>query len=112
VKADLPLISSFAGVLVGLPDVAVKERIGTNPLDELLRDAIHEVLNIVSASIATEGRAVLTKMVTDPAYLDGVAGSVYRKPGHRSNFNVQIDGYQGGRFSVLSQIGVVRVVRP
>src|ERR1035437_3466002 len=66
VKADLPLIGSFAGVLVGLPDAAVKERIGVTPLEELLRDAIYEVLNIASAAVSTEGRAILAKMVTDP----------------------------------------------
>ena len=108
VKADLPLIGSFAGVLVGLPDAAVKERIGVTPLEELLRDAIYEVLNIASAAVSTEGRAILAKMVTDPAYIDGAAGQVYKKPGHRSYFNVLVDGYQGGKFTIFSQFVPVK----
>ena len=43
VKADLPLLASLAGVMVGLPDSAVKECLAKSPLEELLRDAIHEV---------------------------------------------------------------------
>jgi hypothetical protein len=103
VKADLPLMGSFGGALVGLPDLAVKEHLRPTPIEELLRDAICEVLNIVAASLTTEGRAVFTKMVTDPSYIDGAAGNVYKKPDHRSYFNVSVDGYQGGRFSILSQ---------
>jgi hypothetical protein len=103
VKADLPLLGSFGGALVGLPDLAVKEHLRSTPIEELLRDAICEVLNIASAALTAEGRAVFTKMVTDPAYIDGTAGNVYKKPDHRSYFNVSVDGYQGGRFTILSQ---------
>jgi hypothetical protein len=110
VKADLPLLGSFAGVLVGLPDAVVKEHLAATPVGELLRDAIYEVLNIASAAITTEGRAVFTKMVTDPAYIDGDAGKVFKKPDHRSYFNVLVDGHQGGKFTVLSQFIPVKTV--
>src|ERR1035438_8820853 len=36
VKADLPLLGSFAGALVGLPDAAVKEHLRATPLEELM----------------------------------------------------------------------------
>jgi hypothetical protein len=110
VKADLPLLGSFGGALVGLPDSAVKEHLRVTPVEELLRDAISEVLNIASASIAAEGRAVFVKMVTDPTSIDGAAGMVYKKPDHRSYFNVQIDGYQGGKFTILAQFVPVKTV--
>ena len=103
VKADLPLMGSLGGALVGLPDPAVKEHLRVTPLEELLRDAISEVLNIASSSITSEGRAVFTKIVFDPTYIDGAAGKVYAKADHKSYFNVQIDGYQGGKFNILSQ---------
>jgi hypothetical protein len=103
VKSDLPLLGSLAGVLVGLPDSAVKEHLAKNPLEELLRDAIHEVLNIASAVIATEGRAVFIKMVADPVLIDGAPGNVLKKPDHRSYFNVLVDGYQGGKFTIFAQ---------
>jgi hypothetical protein len=110
VKADLSLLGSFAGVLVGLPDSLIKERLGANPIEELLRDAICEVLNIASAGITTDGRAVFTKMVTDPAYIDGAAETVFKKPDHRSYFNVLVDGHQGGKFTVFAQFAPIRLV--
>jgi hypothetical protein len=110
VKADLPLLGSFGGALVGLPDSAVKEHLKVAPVDELLRDAISEVLNIASAAVTAEGRAVFVKMVTDPVYLDGAAGTVYKTPDHRSYFNVLVDGYQGGKFAILAQFVPVRTV--
>jgi hypothetical protein len=103
VKSDLPLLGSLAGVLVGLPDSAVKEHLAVSPVEELLRDAIYEVLNITSAVITTEGRAVFVRMVADPLLIDGTAGKVFKKPDHRSYFNVLVDGYQGGKFTIFAQ---------
>jgi hypothetical protein len=107
VKSDLPLLGSLAGVLVGLPDAAVKDHLAVTPVEELLRDAIHEVLNITSAVITQEGRAVFVKMVTDPMFLDGEAGKVFKKPDHRSYFNVLVDGYQGGKFTIFAPFAPV-----
>ena len=108
VKADLPLLGSFGGVLVGLPDPSVKEHLVRNPMEELLRDAIYEVLNIAAAAITTEGRAVFTKMVDNPAYVDGAAGALLKKPDRKSYFNVLVDGYQGGKFTILAQFTPVK----
>jgi len=102
VKADLLLMGSFAGALVGLPDAAVKEHLKVAPLEELMSDAILEVFNIAAATVTTEGRAVFTRMVTDPAYIDGPAEKAYKQPFRRNFFNVTIDGYQGGKFTILS----------
>jgi|HubBroStandDraft_1064217.scaffolds.fasta_scaffold166534_1 hypothetical protein len=110
VKADLPLLGSLAGALVGLPDATVKEHLKVAPVDELLRDAINEVLNIVAASITTEGRAVFSKMVSETVYIDGAAEQVYKKPDHKSYFNVLVEGYQGGRFSIFAPFCVGRTV--
>jgi hypothetical protein len=107
VKSDLPLLGSLAGVLVGLPDAAVKEHLAATPVEELLRDAIHEVLNITSAVITHQGRAVFVKMVADPILIDGEAGKVFKKPDHRSYFNVLVDGYQGGKFTIFAPFAPV-----
>jgi hypothetical protein len=104
VKADLPLMGSLAGALVGLPDQAVTEHLRATPMEELMRDSISEVLNVAAAAVTTEGRAVFTKMVTDPAYLEGAAQKVYKEPFHRSYFAVTIEGYQGGRFAIFSPL--------
>jgi hypothetical protein len=103
VKADLPLLGSLAGVMVGLPDSAVKECLTKSPLEELLRDAIHEVLNVASAVVTNEGRAVFARMVTDTGLIDGAAGQLFKKPDRRTYFNVLVDGYQGGKFTLFAQ---------
>jgi hypothetical protein len=41
-------------------------------------------------------------MVFNTTYIDGAAGEVLKKPGHRSHFNVSMEGYVGGRLSILS----------
>jgi hypothetical protein len=84
VKTDLPLLGSLAGVLVGLPDSAIKERLAVSPIEELLRDAINEVLNIASAVVCTEGRAVFSKMLADPTSIEGVAAKLLKRPDHRA----------------------------
>jgi hypothetical protein len=104
VKADLQLLGSLAGVLVGLPDSAVKEHLAATPMDEVMRDAMHEVLNVTSTVVSPEGRPVFKKMVTDAALVDGAASKVLAKPDHRSYFNVAVDGYQGGKFNIFSQM--------
>jgi hypothetical protein len=102
VKADMRLLGSVAGALVGWPDPVVNEHLAVTPMDEILRDAIYEVLNVASAAIATEGRAVFTNMQTNPICVDGAAGLVLKNPGHRTYFNVSVDGYVGGKFIILS----------
>jgi len=112
VRADLTLLGSFAGALVGFPDCVVREHLRVTPMEELLRDAIYEVFNIASAAITTDGRAVFTKMVTDPAYIDSAAGIAFARPARRNYFNVSIDGYQGGRFTALAQSISLRIATP
>ena len=109
VKADLQLLGSIAGALVGLPDTAVKEHLRANPMEELMRDAICEVLNIAAAAVSAEGRTVFVKMVRDPAFIEGVAGKTFKEPFHRSFFTVTIDGYQGGKFAILSAFVPIKV---
>lgn len=102
VKADLRLLASVAGALVGWPDPVVKEHLAVTPMEELLRDAIYEVFNVAASGFETEGRVVFKNMVFNTTYIDGAAGEVLKKPGHRSHFNVSVDGYVGGRMTILS----------
>jgi hypothetical protein len=110
VKAELPLLGSMAGALVGLPDSAVKDQLGKTPLEEVLRDAIHEVLNVASTVITSEGRAIFTKMVPEPAFIDGAAAEMFKKPDHRSYFNVTVDGYTGGKFQIFAKAAPIKTV--
>jgi hypothetical protein len=110
VQAELCLLGSFAGSLVGLPDKVVKEHLLKMPIQEILLDAIHEVLNIASATVSDEGRVVFKKMVTDAAYIEGAAAKMFRRPDLRSYFAVDVEGYQGGRFSIFAEFYAGRVV--
>jgi hypothetical protein len=101
IKADLPLLGSFAGSLMGLPDAAVKDNLKLTPIEEPLRDAIHEVLNIASSAVAIQGRTILTKVETDPARIEGAAADILKSPKRKLYFNVSISGYQGGKFAIL-----------
>lgn len=103
VKADLRLLGSMAGALVGLPDPVVADHLSANPMEELIRDAISEVLNVAAAGISTEGRAVFTNMVTNPTFIEGAAAETLKKPFRRSYFAVTVDGYQGGKFCIFAQ---------
>jgi hypothetical protein len=110
VKAELPLLGSMAGAMVGLPDSAVREQLRKTPLEEVLRDAIHELLNVASTVVTSEGRAIFTKMVSEPAFVDGGAAEMFKKPDHRSYFNVTVDGYTGGKFAIFAKAAPIKTV--
>jgi hypothetical protein len=41
-------------------------------------------------------------MMTDGTYIDRVAAKMFKKLDHRSDFNVSVDGCQGGKFTLFS----------
>ena len=102
VQADLPLLGSFAGALVGLPSDAIKSRLAEPQLDESLRDAVHEVLNVASTVVSIDARAVFQAMYNDPIYCPEGAGDVLRTPLYRSYFQVAVDGYDGGAYALFA----------
>jgi len=104
VQADLPLLGSFAGSLLGLPSDSVKERVAAPTMDEGFRDAMHEFLNISSTIVSTEYRAVFQNMHNDPVYMSSEAQDVLKDPVYRNYFTIKIDGYEGGAFSILAPI--------
>jgi hypothetical protein len=104
VQSDLVMLASLAGVMVGLPDTTVRERLAAPALDELIRDAMHEVLNIASTVVSVEDRAIFVKMMANAAYIDGPAGALIKKPARRSYFEVDVDGYQGGRLAIFAPL--------
>jgi hypothetical protein len=101
VQADLPLLGAFGGALMGLPADSIKERLASAGIEETLRDAIHEVLNVASTVVCTEHRAIFQKMYADPAYFPDTAVDVFRDPLYRSYFKVSVAGYEGGAFSLF-----------
>jgi hypothetical protein len=102
VRADLRLLASLGGLLVGLPDHIVSERVEESPLGELLRDAIHEVFNVASTPLSSEGRAVFKTMHSDVQQLHHSARELLSCPILATSFDVSISGYTGGEFAVYS----------
>jgi len=101
VKADLRLLASLGGALSGLPDGSLTEHIKGNTLSDALGDAVYEILNIASKVVTTSGRAVLKNVVMDVRSLDAVSELALRKATQRSYFNVTVQDYCGGMFSVF-----------
>jgi hypothetical protein len=100
VKADLALMASIGGVLVGLPEDVVQARVKQGTLDEVLQDAIHEVLNITSTPLSEDGRVVFKRL--DLAY-SGVsqnAKDVMVNNTPDANLVLTVKGYTGGRLSI------------
>jgi hypothetical protein len=102
IRADLSVLSSLAGALIGLSPETIQQRVAEPQLDEALRDAIHEVMNIASRVVSTEHRAVFEGMYTDSASLPADARNTLRDPCYSSHFSVKIDGYEGGTVSLLA----------
>jgi hypothetical protein len=49
-------------------------------------------------------------MVADPALIDGAAGKLLKKADRKSHFNVLVDGYHGGKFTILGQFAPIKAV--
>jgi hypothetical protein len=103
VLADLPLLASFAGLLLGLPDATAKERAEEAPMHEGVRDAIHETLNIFSTVLSVEERVIFQRFVLDRVYCDDASSKVLSSPGTTTTFNMAIAGTQAGRLSILTR---------
>jgi hypothetical protein len=102
VKTEMGLIGSLGGALLGLPKESVLEGIKQNPIEEVLRDAMHEILNVAATAVCVDRRAVFQKMYNDPVFFGEAAQDVMRKPLHTAHFNVLVDGYVGGGFAVIT----------
>jgi hypothetical protein len=102
IQADLSLLSSFAGALMGMSSETVKERVAEPKLDEALKDALNEVMNIASRVVSSENRAVFKGMYADSGSMPIDARSTLRDPCYSTHFSVKIDGYEGGSLSLLA----------
>ena len=102
IMADLSLLSSFAGALIGLSPEMIKEKVAQPTLDESLKDALCEVMNIASRIVSSEHRGVFKDMYGDAGQMPIGARNTVRDPCYSSYYDVAIDGYEGGAFSLLA----------
>ena len=101
IKADLELLGALAGSLVGLPSEQVELHLSHTPLEELMRDAISEILNVASGAIAPDSRVVLAGVAMNSNDVKDDAAHLLASPSLKVEFNVVVQGYNGGRFIVL-----------
>ena len=101
VKADVALIGSFGGALMGLPKSAVLDGLKEVPLDETIRDAMHEILNVSATLVSREKRAVFQKMFFNMKELPDAATALIKAPKLTMHFQVSIAGYDGGAFTLM-----------
>jgi len=102
VQSDLKLLASIGCALLRLPAEAVDDHVTGASVDEVLRDSMHEVLNISSTAVVRKGRAVFQKMVFDASELPGKAAETLGSPFTRSVFEVFVQDYKGGKMTVYT----------
>ena len=102
-KAEVPALACLAGALLGMPvDTAIEHALET-PMDESVRDAMHEVLNIASTALSTDGRAVFQGMTTNRKELVLNAEFAVEKPSAKPTFKVSMDDEAQGLLTVFSR---------
>jgi hypothetical protein len=102
VRTEMGVIGSLGGALLGLPKESVLDLIKKTPLEEVLRDAMHEILNVAATLVCVDRRAVFKSMYNDPVFFGDAAQEVMRKPLHTTQFDVTVDGYLGGGFAIIT----------
>ena len=103
VKTDLPLLGALGGALVGLPFDTAMARAEENPMGEVIRDAIHEVLNIASRALSQEQRVIFKSMAQDPVYCDAEVVRILKNPGIKTQFKVSVGNEVSGLFSIMTK---------
>ncbi len=102
VATELTIMGGLAGALLGLPEETAVERALAQPMDEPVRDAIHEILNIASSALSVNGRVLFEAMAPDLVYLKSEAADLMKKPDHKTSF-VLSTGDLSGSFTVLQR---------
>lgn len=103
IKADVPAMACLAGALLGMPaDTAIEHALET-PMDESVRDAMHEVLNIASTALSTDARVVFKGFTTNRKELALNAEFAVEKPTGKPTYKVTVDGEAHGLFTILSR---------
>jgi hypothetical protein len=100
-KIDTLLLGSLGGALAGLPEALVKQQVSSG-IEEMLRDAMHEVLNVTSSALTTEGRAVLKSMITEKSQADIASREALKRSYTHAHYSATISGYPGGNIALYA----------
>ena len=91
-KIAAKTLGLLGGSLLGMPEDTSIERAQETPLNDPLRDAMHEVLNIASTAIMDNNRVVFQSMARDLTSLPSKVGQLERNYTRRNAYKVTVDG--------------------
>ncbi len=98
-KISLKTLGLLGGSLLGLPEDTAIERAQEPTLNEPLRDAMHEVLNIMSTAIMHDKRIVFKSMARELSSLPPEVTKLEQTYTHKSAYKVT---FEGGNTEVLT----------
>ncbi len=78
VQLDFHLLATLAGMMIGIPQVEIDSQIRSGELDENLTDASRELMNVLSAVVVSEGRAIFKGLFIRSADYSGAAQDLLR----------------------------------
>ena len=90
-RIHLDTLAVLGGALLGLPEDLAIEKAKQTPMDEPLRDAMHEVLNIASTAISPDARVVFKSMAKTTAGFSDEVADLMRTASHKSCYRVAVE---------------------
>ena len=90
-RIHLDTLAVLGGALLGLPEELAIEKAKQTPLDEPLRDAMHEVLNIASTAISPDARVIFKTMAKSTAGFSDEVADLMRTACHKSSYRVSVE---------------------
>ena len=90
-RLHLDTLAAMGGALLGLPEDLAIEKAKQTPLDEPLRDAMHEVLNIASTAISPDARIIFKCMAKSTGAFPSDAAELMQTACHKSAYRVAVE---------------------
>jgi hypothetical protein len=102
VACDIEFAASAGAALTMIPADVVKECADDGEMTERIRENAHEVLNVAASLFNQPGfsHLVLSEVILNAETPETIA-ELIAKPGQRSDLEGAIEGYPGGRASIL-----------
>ena len=104
VKLDFHLLASMGGMMIGFPDAEIKSQMQQGKLDENLTDAAGEVMNVLSAVIVSDGRAIFRGLHREAREFSTRAGELLGGGFYPLKLSVTPTGFPRGCMSVVSDV--------
>ncbi len=90
-RIHLHTLAVLGGALLGVPEEVAIERAQQSSVDEPLRDAMHEILNIASTAISPDIRIVFRSMSKSTAALPNGVADLMQTACHKTAYRVALE---------------------